>query len=82
MKEKLLAALNKSTDITVVKGTFLDGKNFFRAVLFGVLELEDENTDCFSVKFDECSPNSVSFTPDMVHSAEFGEHHNIIVIRA
>lgn len=81
MKEKLLTALNKSTDITVYKGKFLDGKNFFRSVLFGTLQLEDESTNCFCVRPDENSPNSVSFTPDMVRSAEFGANHNIIIVQ-
>lgn len=80
MKDQLLAALGKSTDITVVRGTFLDGKNFFRAILFGTLEAEDEN--CFCVRESADSPNSVSFTADMVRSAEFGANHNIVVIYA
>lgn len=81
MKQKLLLALNKSTDITVCRGSFLDGKNFVRSVLFGILQLEDESTDCFCVRPDENSPSSVSFTPDMVDSIEIGVNHNIIVIR-
>lgn len=80
MNDKLLAALGKSTDITVARGTFLDGKNFFRVILFGTLEAKDEN--CFCVRESANSPNSVSFTADMVRSAEFGKHHNIIVIYA
>ncbi len=83
MKQKLLAALGKSTDITINRGSFLDGEKHFRAVMFGKLELEDENTNCFCVRRDENSSNYVSFTPDMVTSCdEISQYHVIIIIQA
>lgn len=81
MKERLLALVGTSVDITIIQRCFLDKEKYMRACMFGILHKPNTDEDYFRVLPDECSPHSIEFTADMVTNLQEGVNHSLIRIK-